>query len=154
MIEPFAIGIPGLEPERRKINWELIFLHVLIALAGFAGFTIVYVNSLPCHCPGQLTACKSNCKNIATALEMYSSDNAGAYPDNLQQLIPGNYLRLVPTCPAAGAMTYTNYRVSHNPESFSFACVGNNHAKSYTGFSTSSTNFPQYDAESGLIDHP
>ena len=29
---------------------------------------------------GQLTACKSNLKNIATALEMYSTDNSGQYP--------------------------------------------------------------------------
>ncbi len=26
---------------------------------------------------GQFTACKSNCKNIATALEMYASDHKG-----------------------------------------------------------------------------
>ena len=154
MTEDFAIGRPGLEEEPPRTNWALVFLHLLVALTSFVGLTILYVNSMPRHCSGQLTACKSNCKNIATALEMYSSDNAGHYPENLQKLIPDHYLALVPTCPAAGAMTYTNYRVSHDPDNFSFACVGNNHAKSYSGFSTSSNNFPQYNAESGVLDHP
>lgn len=51
-------------------------------------------------------------------------------------------------------MTYRDYQCTQTPDSFSFTCVGNNHARAYTGFSASSTNFPQYSAESGLLDHP
>lgn len=102
---------------------------------------------------GQLTACNSNCKNLASALEMYSSDNRGRYPATLDKLTQGNYLKLIPTCPAAGRATYL-YHGSSEPDTFRFACAGNNHAKAYTGFTTSSNNFPRYNAEKGLLDHP
>ena len=61
---------------------------------------------------------------------------------------------IVATCPAAGRVTYRDYVCTQSPDNFSFSCVGNNHAKAYTGFSTTSNNFPRYDAEKGLIDHP
>ncbi len=103
---------------------------------------------------GKLTCCKSNCNYIATALEMYASDNGGNYPRGLQQLTVGGYLKELPTCPAAREMTYFNYRVSRNPDHFSFGCVGNNHAKDYQRYPGPSNGFPRYDAELGLIDHP
>ena len=150
----FAIGVPGLEPERQHIQWDVMVAHLLIALVSFLGPLLLYINCRPRGCQGQLTACKSNCKNLATALEMYSSDNGGKYPTDLRLLIEGNYLKLIPTCPSAGYATYTDYRYSQKPDSFSFSCVGNNHARHYQGFSTSSDNFPQYNAEFGLLDHP
>jgi len=151
----FAIGIPGLEPQRRCFPWNLVVIHLLMsALAGFVWPLFCAMNQMPHHGGSCLTACKSNCKNIATALEMYASDNDGRYPAKLQQLVPGNYLLKLPTCPQVNRMTYTDYRCYQSPDSFSFTCVGNNHAKAYTGFSTSSTNFPQYSAECGLVDHP
>ncbi|MBX3170429.1 MAG: hypothetical protein KF760_23690 [Candidatus Eremiobacteraeota bacterium] len=97
---------------------------------------------------GQLTACKSNCKNIATALEMYSSDHKGRYPQKLEQLLEGNYLKVIPTCPTARRMTYENYQVSSQPDAFSFACCGLNHSKANLG-----ANLPRYYSETGLIDH-
>ena len=148
----FAIGVPGLEPEAKKgTSLGVAFLHVCAGVAGF----IVPATFLPYahHGGGQLTACKSNCKNIATALEMYSSDNKGRYPANVAKLTEGNYLKVIPTCPAAGKVTYL-YHGSSEPDSFRFACAGNNHAKAYSGFSSSSNNFPRYNAEEGLIDHP
>ena len=150
----FAIGIPGLEPERQRPDWGVVLVHLLLAIAGFVGPLYLYVQFMPHGCQGQLTMCKSNCKNIAAALEMYSSDNGGKYPPDLKRLIRGNYLKLIPTCPSAGYATYTDYQYTQNPDSFSFTCVGNNHAKAYTGFSASSTNYPQYNAEYGLLDHP
>lgn len=96
---------------------------------------------------GQFTACKSNCKNIATALEMYSSDHGGRYPKRLEQLEGGVYLKALPTCPAAGRMTYVNYQVTTNPDSFSFACCGSNHGSAQAG-----PNLPRYSAELGLVD--
>lgn len=149
-LEPtFSIGLPGLEPERsRDYRWAAILLGLLGLMAA-----IILPNFQKCHCGSPLTGCKSNCKNIATALEMYAADNGGLYPSRLERLTPV-YLKTIPTCPAAGRMTYTNYYVRQNPDNFSFACVGDNHAKSYAHYGKSSYNFPRYHAEEGLIDHP
>ncbi|MFN8608971.1 MAG: hypothetical protein U0931_15665 [Vulcanimicrobiota bacterium] len=151
----FAIGVPGLDPEPpRKVRW-LGLAHFLAILFGFFGPLVVLIPNFVHHgCGGPLTACKSNCKNIATALEMYACDNQGRYPPTLEKLTAGNYLKVLPTCPAAGQMTYTNYRFSQEPDSFSFACVGNNHAQAYTGFNKPSDNYPRYLATEGLLDHP
>jgi len=150
----FAIGVPGLEPEKRGgLGWKVVVMHLFAAVVGFVGPAVLLSNLLRTHCGGQLTACKSNCKNIATALEMYSSDNGGRFPSTLAKLTEGNYLKTLPTCPAAAKMTYL-YHGSSEPDTFRFACTGNNHAKAYTGFSTSSNNYPRYNSEEGLVDHP
>lgn len=51
------------------------------------------------------TACFSNLRNIATGLEIYSSD-WGVYPPSLDVLTP-NYLKTLPECPPAGKNTYS-----------------------------------------------
>jgi hypothetical protein len=103
---------------------------------------------------GTLTACKSNCMNVATALEMWASDHGGRYPPSVDLLTPG-YLRTLPTCPAAGRDTYSaSYERSVQPDAFSFYCAGDNHRKAYSGFSAPSRNFPKYNAMEGLLDHP
>ncbi len=48
---------------------------------------------------GLLKSCQSNLKNLATALEMYSTDNVGRYPEELALLTP-RYLKLIPACPS------------------------------------------------------
>lgn len=154
-LEPaLAIGVPGLQTEEPPSRLWLALLHLLALLSGFFGPGFMLMSTLKCHCGGQLTACKSNCKNIATALEMYSSDFGGRYPSRLQELTVGGYLKKLPTCPTAGEMTYINYHVSQNPDSFRFGCVGNYHEKAYTGYDSPSFGYPRYDAEIGLIDHP
>ena len=102
-----------------------------------------------------MTACKSNCKNLATALEMYAKDNQGLYCMNLTQVTEGNYLKSLPTCPSAGKDTYSsNYRVHTLPARYTFYCEGLHHSKAFTGFPGKKDNFPQYSAEGGLVDHP
>ena len=143
--------------KKKKSGFTLIELMIVIAIIAILA-AILVPNFLKARAQGQLTACKSNCKNIATALEMYSSDNGGRYPSSGSfevKLTGGNYLKLIPTCPAAGSATYTgSFSSTQTPDSFSFYCNGNNHAKAYTGFSSVSIGFPQYSAESGLLDHP
>lgn len=93
----------------------------------------------------QWIACQSNLKNIATALEMYSTDNAGRYPTSLKQLAP-DYLRSIPTCPAAGKDTYSSsYTSSQNPDAFTVYCSGNNHKDVDAG-----ENYPMYNSDRGL----
>jgi type IV pilus assembly protein PilA len=143
--------------KKKKAGFTLIELMIVIAIIAILA-AILVPNFLKARAQGQLTACKSNCKNIATALEMYSSDNGGRYPTTAsldQSLTAGNYLKLIPTCPAAGSNTYSaTYAVTQTPDAFSYNCAGNNHGKAYTGFNADSSNYPQYDAEQGLLDHP
>ena len=153
MSENFPIGT--FEPEAPKASsFGRSLAHISFFFLGFFGSFFTVPGFLPARGQGQLTACKSNCKNLATALEMYSTDNKGLYPATLDPLISGNYLRLLPTCPAACRDTYTDYFVFKKHTSFRFSCVGNNHAKAYTGFPGSCDNLPAYDAEMGLKDHP
>lgn len=94
---------------------------------------------------GQATACISNMKNIGTALEMYSTDNSGHYPDSLTKLTP-DYLRIIPTCPAAGKQTYIDsYQVSQNPDAYTFYCIGDNHSDAGIP-----ENHPRYDSSNGI----
>ena len=73
---------------------------------------------------GQLTACKSNLKNIGTACEMYLT-NFGVYPESLSQLTP-NYLRRLPECPRSGRMSY-EYSHGSEPETYAAFCAGTTH---------------------------
>jgi hypothetical protein len=92
---------------------------------------------------GQLTACKSNLHNIATALEMFASDQNGSYPASLAELIP-NYLRMVPTCPASGTDTYSStYKQFPGPVFFRVQCNGGAHPGYPAGT-------PAYDGEQGF----
>jgi len=49
---------------------------------------------------GELYACESNLKNIATAIEMYATDHECMYPASLDEVVTGNYMRKLPVCPA------------------------------------------------------
>ena len=148
-----VMGEPWLEPEMPRFQVWLVWL----LLATLTGLWEAIPNLFPARAQGRGSGspCRSNCKNIATALEMYADDHGGLYPPVLSPLTAGNYLKLIPTCPAAGSDTYSQaYQTAHNPERFSFYCTGNNHAKTYTGFSTSCSNFPQYSSAFGLLEHP
>ncbi|MCE7874620.1 hypothetical protein DYH09_30215 [bacterium CPR1] len=98
-----------------------------------------------------MTSCKSNLKNIATALEMYSSDNEGRYPVDLGGLTP-NYLKVIPGCAATGKKdTYSgSYEAQAGPDSFTIFCKGENHTRA--GYPRLTANFPQYTARFGLVE--
>jgi len=101
------------------------------------------------HCGGQVTACKSNLKKIAVALEMYSSDNAGRFPTRLVALSSGtSYFKSMPTCPSSGADTYSGSYVSFTqPDTYTVACGGKGHRN--VGLTD---NYPQYTSTLGLIE--
>ena len=139
-------------PPQAGFLYQLLrFVGTLFLLGFLALLGLMFINprggrSRPL---GQFTACKYNCKNIGSALEMYASDNKGRYPDHLDKLVEGNYLKTLPTCPSAGAMTYTNYQVTTSPDQFSFACCGRNHSKA---LGPEAVNLPAFSAEQGLIE--
>lgn len=95
-----------------------------------------------------MTACKSNLKNLGTALEMYSTDNAGRYPSGFALLTP-NYLKTIPTCPTVGSVTY-RYVSASEPDAYTIVCGGTNHG----GAGIRETNYPQYTSVTGLIERP
>lgn len=145
------IGIAEPEPFSPPL-WPVVGCGLLVF-----SLTGLFWSSPPCRldrAQGQLTGCKSNCKNLAMALEMYASSAEGRYPRSLYRLTASGCLKTLPTCPAAGEMTYRNYRMSMTPDAFSFSCCGNHHGRAYTGFGADSTNYPRYHAELGLLDHP
>lgn len=104
-----ALGVPWLASEIAPACWWLASLHVLALLFGLATGSI-FVASMRNPPRGSLTSCKSNLKNIATALEMYPSDFGGRYP----RLVTVSYLE---PYRSACVMTYTHsYYLARYPE--------------------------------------
>jgi len=114
------------------------------AVVGVAAIAIP--NFVKARAMGQATACKSNLKNIGTALEMYSTDNLGKYPQSLDNL-KRNYLTSIPTCPAAKSDTYSGSYVAVFPDRYTVVCSGLNH-----GGAGLPANYPQYTTLHGLIE--
>ena len=84
---------------RKRSGFTLIELMIVIAIIAILA-AILVPNFVRARAQGHLTACKSNLKNIGTALEMYSTDHAGRYPltnTGLQQALTtgnnGGYLK-------------------------------------------------------------
>lgn len=159
-MEDSPLGSDLTEPIVPKSLFSKRHLLIVCAIVVLL-FMIVVPNFLRARTRGQLTACKSNLKNLATALEMYASDNQGRFPTQLDQLIPGNYLGQIPTCPSRSAFwtrglaaghDYT-YEVTTQPEYFSMCCKGD-HANAYQGFAGDPHYYPRYDSKEGLFDHP
>lgn len=130
----------------------LMVVGVLIS-----GSLLIVPNFIRCnHRQGAVTACKSNLKNIGTALEMYSTDYRGHYPRNLGLLTP-NYLKTLPVCPSAGYVTYRaefGIRAPGNEKErfedyYLVECTGANHV----GHALD-VDYPKYNGIEGLIERP
>lgn len=117
-----------------------------LIIVGSVGAAILVPNFIRARGQGQMTACKSNLKNIGTGLEMWSTDYSGEYPETLDQLTP-NYLRAIPTCPAAGEDTYSAGYSRSKEKYYEFYCGGHHHrALGVPG------DYPRYNGLSGLIE--
>lgn len=137
------------------LHWRAYGSTTGFAAAGAVGAAIMVPNFIRARGQGQATACKSNLKNIGTAMEMYSTDYQGKYPPNMSYLTP-NYLKTIPECPAAATVTYTAYmgkNAKGNPDHYNdyyyVECKGANHVK--VGLPP---DFPAYNGIMGLIEGP
>ena len=127
----------------------LVLPVVLLLIALYFVFD-VRSNWLNSQRAAALTACQSNLKNIGTAMEMYSEDNSGRYPESLTSLTP-KYLETVPECPFQDQ----GYKLSTGPQApgntsafqefYVVWCGGEAH-----GDTRVPTDYPRYDAISGL----
>ena len=135
---------------KTKVMKAILLLGALALIAA-----ILIPNFIGCRCGSPLTACKSNLKNIGTALEMYSTDYDGRYPINLSRLTP-NYLKTIPECPRAGRVTYRGDfgpRATGNDagveDFYLVECTGTTH-RDYD----LSADYPKYDSIRGLVEGP
>ncbi len=151
------------EQNKQGFDWGF---WMVVAFFMFILFLILAPNFLTSRHGSPYTQCQSNLKNIGTALEMYSTDNQGRYPRTLSQLTP-DYLKIVPTCSAAGMDTYSrSFESFYGPEnkidSYTVFCMGDFHqwTKAYylyiIPYRTKSglnipRNFPQYNSTEGLV---
>ena len=137
---------------KRSVSKSLIIslaLGGLLLLLFIAGALLV-PNMISSKAQSQVTACKSNLKNIGTALEMYATDNAGRYPPSLDYLTisgeGGAYLRCIPVCPACEKDTYSSsYLHGNNPDCYFVYCSGHNHKAVNL-----EANAPAFDSATGL----
>lgn len=135
---------------RRKKSGGFTLIELMIVIAIIAILAAILVpNFIRARAQGQFTACKSNLKNIATALEMYSTDAQGRYPTTLSDLEENQrYLRTIPTCASAGEDTYTDaYTAASNPDRYTVYCAGTNHSAV-----DAPQNYPQYNSVAGLLE--
>lgn len=110
-------------------GFTLIELMIVIAIiAILAG--ILVPNFVRARAQANLSACEENLKSIATACEMYASQNDGCYPSSLNKLTP-DYINKLPACPAgANATTGTTsyyYYFRVNPNGYCIHCAAMNH---------------------------
>jgi hypothetical protein len=132
------------------------YLYALLLLLALPAVILV-PNFRRARGGGHLTACKSNLKNIGTAMEMYSTDWSGKYPvggGSTMTLLTPKYLKVIPECPAAGTSTYRaafgtdgGYNSPNFDDYYFIQCSGSNHT-----VVSVPPGYPQYDGISGLIE--
>ena len=137
----------------KQIREELLPQAVAVFLI-FAIFPAILIpNFLKARSSGQLAACESNLKNIATALEMYATDFNGDYPPSLDYLTmnyPGGgaYMKALPNCPAIPTEGYI-YESANDPDNFTLVC-GASKGHINTGTVSSEGHWPQYTPGEGI----
>jgi type II secretory pathway pseudopilin PulG len=114
---------------------------------------IIVPNFVKARSHGQLAACESNMKNIATGLEMYATDNDGNYPPSLDSLTEnsgeyGAIMKNIPICPSCQKSYIYSAVNAGKSSTFTLECGGLNAHKD-TG-QVGQGNFPKYTPGNGL----
>lgn len=154
------VGVARLADDKKLVGgnnpkWRVALVAaVWVFFGGFVVWAALLPNFVRCrHSQGPLTACKSNLKNMGTAMEMYSTDWSGKYPHNVGYLTP-NYLKTMPDCPKAKRPTYkmtfgesAPYNTQSYRDYYFIECTGGNHLEVDVPW-----NYPQYNGIIGLIE--
>ena len=119
--------------------------YLVLVLVSLALLAMLFPSGIRNRADGPHTACRSNLKNIASAIDNFA-DQHNRQPTELESLTP-DYLRTLPTCPAVGRMTYT---LSTSPGSYRISCQGRNHPKIYP----EQDNAPFLNSDTGLSREP
>ena len=98
---------------------------------------------------GWLARCENNIKILATALEMYATDNTGTYPQDLTYLTKGNYIESLPHCPY-NKKEYS-YVAANKPDYFTLWCSVPGTHKCFPMSEKPEEAYPQYTPEKGLM---
>ena len=136
-------------------GFTLIELMIVVSIISILA-SILVPNFMKARAQGQFVACQSNMRNLATALEMYSTDNFGHYPTDsgaagMERVAPG-FIIMIPTCPSAGFDTYSeSYKGHIMPDSYTFFCTGANHVELNV---PDGQDWPQYTSNWGLQAQP
>lgn len=154
--DPLVTFEPKVQPRSRP---RISILHLLLLITGlFMGLGLAWWNVelfVPDYLEGRrmhgVSGCSANLTRIGMAIEAYSQEYGGL-PRSQYDLVP-NYLKELPTCPAAQRMSYRtafgpyagNNR-SSEPFYFLVECCGENHGQALL-----SPDFPAYDSKMGLI---
>ncbi len=136
-------------------RWNTSRLIPILAVLGVALVlgSILVPNYLRARTRSSFMTCRSNLRNIGTAIEMYSEEHKGEIPTALGHLTP-NYLLSLPECPGAGRANYVlsvgkdaPMNTSGDDQYYFIACQGENH----TGVAITG-DYPAYSSVDGLIE--
>ncbi|MBI2265814.1 MAG: prepilin-type N-terminal cleavage/methylation domain-containing protein [Armatimonadetes bacterium] len=134
----------GRKVRQPAVGFTLIELMIVICILGIL-MLILFPNMVKAKYQGKLSTCIFNEKNVATALQVYSSqDEDQRYPSTLTELVTGRYINTLPKCPTTD--TVYGYSAGTTPEAgFSVQCSGNHTALGIP------SGYPQYFLDKGTV---
>ena len=92
---------------RNQKGFTLVELMVVVVIIGIlAAIAVPIYRNVQTNAAEN--ACRANIRTLEGALEVWKADNkSGTYPDSLNVLQTGGYIKEVPKCPLGGDYTYT-----------------------------------------------
>lgn len=114
-------------PHRRRAGFTLIEITVVVLIIAVIAMLLL-PNYVRARSRSRLTACETNLRNMASALEVYAADNDKKFPTDLTALTPA-CIQSVPTCPSAGSSQpyVSGFSSTVIPANYTLTCQGSYH---------------------------
>jgi prepilin-type N-terminal cleavage/methylation domain-containing protein len=129
---------------KRMRGFTLVELLIVICVICIL-IALITPNFMRARSMAQFTSCESNLKNLATAAELYSTENQSRYPTAIAKLVP-QYIVSLPICPSC--MQGYSYSFTTVPDAYTLWC-GTAQAHAMAG---KPDGFPQYYSSHGGAD--